>query len=81
MNLKNIGRVKVTLSLIYDNPNAFKDYFMSRVIVLRAEILPNDVIEYIIYNKNLKKISEGEKIPEYLGVIGDDGSLSFKEIW
>lgn len=78
MKLKNIGRVQVTLNLIYDNTEDFISLFMSKVIVLRAEIYPNKVIDYTIYNKDLREIAEGEEIPKYIVKI-ENGNLHFEE--
>lgn len=79
MKLKNIGRVKVTFDLIYDNPQNFMDIFMSKVIVLRAEVYPNEVVDYIIYNKDLKEVLEGEEIPCYMALV-EDSKLLFKKL-
>lgn len=78
---KKIGKVKISIQLINDIPEAVQ-LVMSVFIPLKAEIFPEGWIEYIGICEQFDERADGFPTPQYDFdiVCKEDGSYAIKEI-
>jgi hypothetical protein len=81
INSKRIGRVKISINLINDIPEAVQ-LVMSVFIPLKAEIFPQGWIEYIGICEQFDERDDGFITPQYdFDIVrNEDGKYSIKEV-
>jgi hypothetical protein len=70
MMKKKFGIIKISRTMIEDNPEEIMKYIMSRLIILKCEFeYISDCFVYYAYCEDFRETLEGEKFPDYVVVV------------